>query len=124
MSTVAARPAEAHAGGKLILLGEHAVVHGQPAIATGVPAGIRVAVRPRSDARRTVGGSDPVDARLAQAIAVAAERIGVPASSGFDLGIEGDLPDAVGLGSSASLSVALSRALGDRKSTRLNSSHT
>jgi len=109
VSTVAA--ASGSAGGKLILLGEHAVVHGQPAIALGLPVGTRVAVTGRSDGLRTVGGSRPADRRLADAIDLAAERLGIAVECGFDVAIEGDLPEAVGLGSSASLSLALARAL-------------
>lgn len=104
-------PAEARAGGKLILLGEHAVVHGQPAIALGLPAGIRVAISPRHDGSRTVHGRAPTDERLARAIDVASESLGIARAQGWDVAIDGDLPDAVGLGSSASLSVALARAL-------------
>lgn len=109
--TAPPRRSESQAGGKLILLGEHAVVHGQPAIATGLPCGVRVAIRARDDGLRTVEGSEPRDLRLARAIRIAAERVGVAPSWGFDLSIRADLPDAVGLGSSASLSVALARAL-------------
>lgn len=113
--------ARGEAGGKLILLGEHAVVHGQPAIAAGISAGTRIEVSPAPGGRRTVGGADPVDPRLVRAIAIAAEGLGLPEGQGFDLAIEGELPDAVGLGSSASLSVALARALAGAAGTRLPS---
>lgn len=102
------RTATATAGGKAILLGEHAVVHGQPALALGLARHISIRVQPRDDEVRAVPSEDP---RVAAAVDLAADSLGIPASAGFAVEIGGTLPVAVGLGSSAALSVALTRAL-------------
>jgi mevalonate kinase len=109
-------------GGKCIVLGEHAVVYGEPAIAAGLDRGVYVTVEPRATGPTTFHGlhlSDSDAARLRLAIdalvAATAEACGdagvggVPAS--FELSVESTLPTGVGLGSSAALSVALTRAL-------------
>jgi mevalonate kinase len=105
-------PVSAHAGGKVILLGEHAVVHGEPAIVAGLPAGVTVRVTPRPGPGTEIaatGGLD--DPRLARAVAEARALAGIEAERGLAVEIAGDLPVAVGLGSSAALCVALVRAL-------------
>jgi mevalonate kinase len=97
--------------GKVILVGEHAVVHGHTAIAAGISAGITVTARPGSgrlqvpawglDARAG-DGSD-----VGRALAALLRALGSP-----DLDFEGDaqIPSRAGLGSSAALSVAVARA--------------
>jgi hydroxymethylglutaryl-CoA reductase len=120
----------ATAPGKVILLGEHAVVYGRTALATAIDrhVTVHVACEPAPECRADHVGAErkpfllkfskydprpsPVDAdpRLAQAIARAASLVGL---NGKDLvtTISTDLPVAMGLGSSAALSVALVRAL-------------
>jgi mevalonate kinase len=102
------RPAQASAGGKAILLGEHAVVHGRPALAVGLGRHVSVRLVPRPDGQREIPSSDD---RVRTAVARAASAFGIPESAGFALELGGNLPVAMGLGSSAALSVALVRAL-------------
>lgn len=90
------------ANGKLILLGEHAVVYGHRAIAAAVSRGVTVRLSPRPGPTALTRG--PCDARLAQVLAVA-----LPAE-GWGVEIDSELPLGRGMGSSAALSVALLRA--------------
>ncbi len=91
--------------GKVILLGEHAVVHGEPAIAAGLSHEVEVRVRPDPH------GASSVSNGLRAALEAAAKAVGVRDADGIAIEISGNLPIAVGLGSSAALSVALVRAL-------------
>lgn len=100
---------QGHGVGKMILLGEHAVVHARPALAASLQEGVRVRVHsaPRGN-RLLPEGSDP---RLAAALTIAAQDAGIPPDLGLRLEIETELPVGAGLGSSAALAVALVRAL-------------
>jgi mevalonate kinase len=91
-----------HGNGKLLLCGEHAVVHGFPAIAFAVDRGTIVHLSSRPGPTRI--GSPHADHRL-----VAALR-GVLPEEGLDVDVETDLPVGRGMGSSAALAVALVRA--------------
>ena len=87
-------------GGKLILVGEHAVVYGHPAIAFAVDRGTTVVLDTgavRSDA------IDVADGRLTSAIDAIL-------GGGYGIEIHSDLPIGRGMGSSAALAVALVRA--------------
>ena len=98
--------------GKVILLGEHAVVHGAPAIALGLRRSVRVDVTARAD------GAPGFPETLRPAVEVACRDAGGLDANAIALTIEGDLPIAVGLGSSAALAVALTRALDDATGRR------
>jgi mevalonate kinase len=88
--------------GKLILVGEHAVVHGHPALAFAVSLGTRVTLRARPGPREIAAPWH--DELLERALDVALDDL--PAR----VRIETTLPIGRGMGSSAALSVALVRA--------------
>jgi mevalonate kinase len=94
-------PARGRAAGKVILLGEHAVVYGRPALAAGLDLGLDVELDT---------GRPPDDARLTRLLADAAAALGVRAA-GIHVAVRSDLPQGAGLGSSAALCVAVLRAL-------------
>ena len=96
------------AGGKLILCGEHAVVHGHPAIAIPVALHTTVTVEPSSGPLQVdheLWGARHED-RLYEALET------LFPDGGHAITIESELPVGVGLGSSAALSVAVARAMG------------
>jgi hydroxymethylglutaryl-CoA reductase len=103
--------------GKVILLGEHAVVLGQPAVAAGIRAGVRAHVSPGSGAisvpawglEAQVGDDSPPG----QAVGRLLERLHTDGSS-LDFWIEAEVPARAGLGSSAAMAVAIARAIAAR----------
>lgn len=91
------------APGKLILFGEHAVVYGHPAVAMAVDRGTTVRLTPCEGPRR-VRAAAMDDPRLPAALDAVLPR------EGLDVRIETELPVGRGMGSSASLAIALVRA--------------
>jgi mevalonate kinase len=97
--------------GKLILLGEHAVVFGEPALAAGIAAGVRAEATP-GEGRiavpawglyANVGDGSQVGTAAERLL----ERLGV---RGLDFRLEAEIPARAGLGSSAAMAVAVARA--------------
>lgn len=100
------------APGKVILLGEHAVVYGRTALAAAIDRSVDVTITPGPPASPAlfVLEAGAQHAAPLQALARAAELVGVPPYD-FRARITSNLPIGVGLGSSAALSVATVRAL-------------
>src|SRR5262249_33303080 len=105
-------PAHGRAGGKVILLGGHAVVYGRPALASGVPIGVD-APAGVGDGRRVlseVPAPKRGDDRGDRLVAEAAELVGL-APARVVVRVRSAIPAGRGLGSSAALSVAVLRAM-------------
>jgi mevalonate kinase len=116
--------ATASACGKVILLGEHAVVYGVPALCGALKRGAEVDVVPGEGRLlvpawnvRTATADELLqgdgDSSLAQAYAAILRTLpsGLPRPFRFDFVVRFSLPTGAGLGSSAALAVALVRAL-------------
>ena len=124
-------PARAHAPGKIILFGEHAVVHGQPAIAVplttvqaraeAIPgdygAGLTVqapdvghTLHAAESFEELADPSDPLYNALMYPLELAVGALNVPLPD-LRITIRSSIPIASGLGSGAALATALIRAL-------------
>ena len=110
-------PIRASAAGKVILLGEHAVVYGQPALAAALPRRVRVELRdlrgqPGAGLRIVMDGPDGLPGapqELLHALEEMARSLGIAPQ--LEVRVQSEIPLGGGLGSSAALGVALARAL-------------
>lgn len=96
--------------GKVLLAGEHAVVHGEPALAVSIDRGVRVRVQGRGEALKGSSQSILVEDKVG-VVRKAIELLGVDLDS-VDVEIDSDLPVGAGLGSSAAVAAAAIQALG------------
>ena len=112
--------AVATAHGKVILLGEHAVVYGHPALAGALAAGVTVETRPGSGRLRVSAwqveidpapSDDVAEPSLGRAYRALRAELGLGVASPVDLSVRFDVPTGAGLGSSGAMAVAVARAL-------------
>ena len=111
-------PARGRAVGKVILLGEHAVVYGRPALAAGLGVGLEVEVR--EEEGPAVESDVEDDGRARRLVEEAAAIVGLDPSR-LVVRVRSELPAGAGLGSSAALSIAVLRALARVAGRRLSS---
>jgi mevalonate kinase len=99
----------AQSSGKAILLGEHAVVYGVPAIAAGIGSGATATAR-EGEAVIRVGDRSAVagdDSEVGRGFGALLKAVGTSA----DVTVSLQIPAGVGLGASAAIAVAVARAV-------------
>lgn len=110
----------ASAAGKVILFGEHAVVYGRHALALPIPDAVRVTVAPDDSTLSLtipnwgMAGEVALDDTqgVGAAIALIMRQLDIH-DRNFAIRVHTRLPRAMGLGSSAAIAVALTRAFSD-----------
>ena len=114
--------------GKVILLGEHAVVYGRTALAAALPGGLRaVKILPRAAGCRVVipAWSMDLDEKAECEVGAALRRLKslFPADApGFEVHFKAAIPAGAGLGASAALSAALVRVAAETAGAALDDS--
>jgi len=123
------RAVQASAPGSLMLMGEHAVLRGQPAIVCAISKRMKVTLTPRDDEvvllhsalgkhRTTLDELAPNDSFRFVLGAIRAVREGF--SQGFELDIRSGMSHQMGLGTSAAVTVATLAALSGARGEALD----
>ncbi len=110
----------ASAPGSLMLLGEHAVLHGRRALVMAVDQRLRVTLTPRRDSRIEIDSAlgrhqttlqNPAPHPDFRFIMEAIRRVADRLARGFDLRVDADFSHTIGFGSSAAVTAATVAAL-------------
>jgi len=107
--------------GKVILFGEHFVVHGIPGIASAVDSTVDAEVKKtgagitvRDERKGTRGYTQEKSAQQKESIERMLKTMGIdPKKATFEISLGGDLPGFSGIGASAASSVAIARAVSE-----------
>ena len=99
---------QGRAPGKVLLLGEHAVVYGHPALAAAIPRFVTVDVAPATALGVELPGGLATPKEVIEGAIAIAREAGF--EGGFLARVESEIPLGSGLGSSAALGVAMARA--------------
>lgn len=119
------RPLDISAPGSLMLLGEHAVLHGHPCLVAAINRRVRVSMIPRSDDMVTMisalgeyeGDRDDLPDHPSFRFLIGAIRhLPDALPGGFDATIQADMSSTIGFGTSAAVTVAMIGALHHSKS--------
>jgi len=105
--------AEPFGHGKVILLGEHAVVYDQPALAAGISRGLAAAAVSGTGsltipAWQLAVNAHDVSSPVARAYAAILTALG---AADLDVSVKAELPARAGLGSSAAFAISIARAV-------------
>lgn len=113
-------PFSVSAPGSTMIMGEHSVLAGQPALVCALDARLEISVVPRDDRRIQIESQLghyqanldhlPQDASLTFVVA-AIQAYQARLVRGFDLSIRADFPATIGLGSSAAVTAAMVKLL-------------
>lgn len=98
----------ARAHGKVILLGEHAVVYGVPALAIGIDRGARASASTAAEPELFIDGHPAEGPLVAHAFSALRSEL---AADELSVSAELEVPPGCGLGSSAALGVAIARSV-------------